>query len=317
MKKNRFKTFSVICFLILMSACQKGNISPSQAESPLGMARIVFIPPIENHPFWLAVREGMAKECQRLGFNLDYIGPDIVNQNRQIELIEIAIAAQVDGIITSAVDPERFNAVIRSSARNGIPIVLIGSDSPGSPRTVFIGIDNVKAGQRAGNMMIESSGGKALIGVVTGNMKQLSLNSRIQGFTEAISEYPEMRIVTVEESGFDQINAGKRTKEILLEHPEVNAFFGVSTNDIEGIARIILEKSNSSSFSLIGFDDVDFTIESIKNSLVYGAVVQTPGQLGILSTEVLAAVFSDGVVPESFIEIETRLITLENVNDLY
>jgi len=316
MKKKWYRILSSVCFLIFLAACKKTDIGLFSAEFP-GMTRISFIPPIENHPFWLAAREGMAKECHRLGFNLDYVGPDIVNQDRQIELIEIAIASQVDGIVTSAVDPGRFDAVIRSSVRNGIPIVLIGSDSPGSLRTVFVGIDNVDAGRKAGNLMIESSGGKALIGVVTGYSRQLSLNQRIQGFTEAISEYPEMRIVTVEESGFDQINAGKRTKEILLEHPEVNAFLGVSTNDIEGIARIISEKSNSSSFSLIGFDDVDFTIESIKNGLVYGTIVQTPGQLGILSTEALAAVFSGGEVPESFIKTETRLITLENVKDLY
>ena len=94
-------------------------------------------------------------------------------------------------------------------------------------------------------------------------------------------------------------------------------FLGVSTNDIEGIARIISEKNNSPSFSLIGFDDVDYTIESIKNGLVYGSVVQTPGHLGILSAEALAAVFSGADVLESFIETEARTVTFENVEDLY
>lgn len=303
----------LLSLLFLVGACTKNSISQSDEVSDNYRKRIVFVAPVENHPYWLTVLEGVQAVSDRSGFDLDYVGPESINQVRQIEFIETAIAARVDGIITQALDPSAFEPVIGQAARNGIPLILVESDAPDSRRTLFVGTDNYAAGVRAGKLMVEATAGRAQIGIITGVENQNSLQQRIKGFNDALIQYPEMSVIAIRWSDNDLLNAMQLTKRLLLDHPEINAFFGVSSNDIEGAAKVISERSNQSDYTLVGFDDMDFTLDSIRKNLVYGTVVQDPYQMGVIAAESLVAILEDSFVDRGFIETKFEAVRKDNL----
>jgi len=314
MKNNRIVIF---ISLFLLSACSGNQKDKSEIYDQGSTLRFSLIVPIDNHSYWDTVRDGVESALQGRNVNLDFVGPASIDQQKQIEFIETAVASKVDGIITQALDPEAFGPVIEKSAIAGIPLVLIESDAPESRRDLYVGSDNFAAGRVAGKLMEELSGGSAQIGIITGVAKQYSHQQRIDGFNYEINKHSGMKVVVVEVSNNDLLNAMRLTTEILISHPEVNSFFGVSSNDIEGVAKVISEKSNRDSFTLIGFDAMDYTIDSIRRGLVQATIKQEPFNMGVLAAEYLLKDIKERSDSDPIHYTGHIAITRDNVDDYF
>jgi len=308
----------LISFLsIFIFACSNSdNRNNSFSKDDLAY-RLTMVVPLANHQYWLKAGKGMKEASKKYGFNAQYLGSTELNIEKQIEYIEIAIAAKVDGIITQALNPSRFKSIISKASIAGIPLIIIDSNIPNSTRNYYVGTPNFTAGEVAGRAMIEATGGKAKIGIITGVKNQLNLIERIEGFKNTIKDYPDMQIVTTIISDIDFLKAIQITKKTLINYPEINAFFGASANDIQGAAKAISEKNNRNSYTLVGFDDMDYTIESIKNGLIYATVVQDPYAMGELAVELLNQIKTNTAPKEKIINTGFVLVTKENVDSYH
>jgi len=288
----------------------KSDSSDSNGEAkPL---RFTLVSPLVGHPYWVSVEDGMKAANEEFGVNTDYVGPTEINIDEQIKAIETAIASKVDGIITMALNPEAFKPVIDKAVDAGIPVVLIDTDAPDSKRNCYAGTSNKAAGFEAGKAMIEATGGKAKIGIITGAIDADNLNLRIDGFKEAIKDHPEMEIVAIEPSNTDLLIATEKAQSMLQAHPDITAFFGVSAYDVIGAAKIVEEKGLVGKITLVGFDDMPETLDYIRQGVVYAAIAQKPYQMGYLGVKLLKEIH-EGKTPESIIDTGVTVITKENV----
>jgi len=276
--------------------------------------RFTLVSPLIGHPYWVTVEDGMKAGNEQYGVDTQYVGPAEINIDEQIKAIETAIASKVDGIITMALDPQAFTPVINKAIDAGIPVVLIDTDAPDSKRDYYAGTSNFAAGQEAGKAMIEATGGKANIGIITGSINASNLNERIDGFKDAIKDSPDMKILAIEPSDTDLLKATEKAQSLLQTYPELNAFFGVSATDVQGAAKVVVEQNKVGKVKLVGFDDMDDTIKYIKEDVIYATTVQKPFEMGRLGVELLVQI-KEGKAPENkIVDTGVTMVTKENVD---
>jgi len=312
---KKYFIFALLLLFVLVVAAGCGSDVGTEASTDGDGLNFVLVSPLVGHPYWVAVEDGMIAANEELGVQTQYVGPVELNLNEQINFIETAIASQVDGIITMALDPEAFTPIIDRAVAAGIPVVLIDSDAPESERNFYAGTSNFQAGYEAGRAMAMSTGGVANIGVITGAIHAPNLIERIDGFRAAIEDYPDMVILAVEPADSDLLLGTQRAQTLLLTFPEIDAFFGVTAEAAQAAAIVAEEQDLVGNVTIVGFDDMEETLEFIRAGVIYATVVQRPFMMGFLGVELLYQ-FHAGTAPQDpIVDTGVTVVTLENVND--
>jgi ribose transport system substrate-binding protein len=293
----------------------ESDTSATAEEEPEGSAKhFMLVSPYVGHPYWNVVEEGMNAADEEFGVQTDYVGPTEINVDEQMKAIETGIATKVDGIITMALNPEVFTPVINKAVAAGIPVITIDTDAPDSNRNSYLGTDNYSAGIVAGEEMIRITDGKAQIGIVTGAIDAANLIERIDGFKEAIKDYPEMEIIAMEASNSDVLQATQKAQSMLTANPEITAFFGTSGGDILGAAKVVEEKGLVGKIKLVGFEtDLPEITDYVKQGKVDSLIMQDPYQMGYGSVKLLIDILG-GEKPESVIDSGTYIVNQENID---
>ena len=276
--------------------------------------RFTLVSPLVGHPYWVTVEDGMKAGNEQFGVDTQYVGPTEINIDEQIKYIDTAIASKVDGIITMALDPAAFAPAIKRATDAGIPVVLIDTDAPESTRDYYAGTSNYAAGFQAGLATIEATGGEAKIGIITGAINAANLIERIDGFKEAIKDYPGMEIIAMEGSDSDLLKATQIAQTMLQTYSELDTFFGVSAQDVQGAAKVVDERNRIGEIRMVGFDDMDDTIRYIKDGVIYATIVQKPFEMGRLGVELLYQI-KEGTAPaEPIVDTGVTVVTKDNVD---
>ena len=313
------KKFLALLLAVIMSlsmvACASNGAETSKGENATGPKyNFTLVSPLVGHPYWVQVEDGMKAGDEQYGVETQYVGPTEINIDEQIKAIETAIASKVDGIITMALDPTAFTPVINKAVDAGIPVITIDTDAPDSKRSYYAGTSNFAAGKSAGEAMIEVTGGKANIGIVTGAIDAANLNERIDGFKEAIKDYPDMQILAIEPSDSDLLKATEKAQSMLQTYPEMDAIFGVSATDVQGAAKVVIERDMVGKVALVGFDDMDDTLKYIRDDVIYATIVQKPFEMGRLGVELLYQI-KEGNAPEGeIVDTGVTIVTKDNVD---
>ena len=106
-----------------------------------------------DDPFWnnvwlAAKEEGAAKDVY-----VEWIGNTLNEQLPLTDLLEMAITAQVDGILVHPDGSREVNALITRAIESGIPVITVMSDAPSSGRQGFVGYNTYDLGQLYGQQV--------------------------------------------------------------------------------------------------------------------------------------------------------------------
>ncbi len=297
------------------AAFAAGGTESKGGDAKKNQLRIAFVSPFIGHPYWVTVSDGVKKASAEIGANTTETGPiGEVNIDVQIQAIETAIASKVDGILTMALNPTAFTPVINKAADAGIPVVLIDTDAPNSKRHVYLGTSNRDAGFAAGQAMVKATGGKATIGIVTGAIDADNLNLRIDGFKDAIKGQAGMKIVDLQAGNSDLLLATEKAQAMLQAHPDITAMYGTSAETAIAIGKIVQEKGLAGKVTIIGFDDLDQTLDLIRKGVVYGTAVQKNYMMGYQGIKTIADIKAGAMPSKGIIDTGVTIVTKENVD---
>ena len=113
-------------------------IHPPQVENTSGASlsgtkskkwRVIVIPKGTTHEFWKTLHAGTLKAAEELG-NVEVIwqGPQKEDDRvQQIQLVQNAIAAGVDGIVLAPLDARALVEPVEAAVAKGIPVVIFDS----------------------------------------------------------------------------------------------------------------------------------------------------------------------------------------------
>ncbi|KAB8137728.1 sugar ABC transporter substrate-binding protein [Gracilibacillus oryzae] len=240
-----------------------------------------------DHDYWRLVGEGAKDTEEHYDVYVEYEGPRRSNPDEQLELLDIAIKANPDGLIVQALNDD-FLPMINKAVREGIPVITIDTDAPDSMRSTYIGTDNYNAGRIAGETLAEDTNGNATIGIITGSFTNAHHQLRVQSFRAALAEEQNIEIVAIEESNITRVTAEEKAYQMLQEHPEIDAMYGTSALDGIGIAHAAASLNIAKDdLYVIGFDTLPENIELMKQGMIDVLIGQKPYEMGYRSIELM------------------------------
>jgi ribose transport system substrate-binding protein len=257
--------------------------SPRKADGPLKIQIITN----GISPFWDPMAVGMKKAADELGCQAEWAGPQNSEVGAQKQLVESALAKEVDGIAISCIEPEATIPIIKSILDKGIPVITFDADSPNSGRLCYIGTNNFNAGKEAGKFATEimPEGGKVM-GFV-GNISAANARERRDGFVEAIKG-SKVELVDVLDDNKDPSRARRNVEDAIAKHADLKGLLGLFSYNGPQIAQAIKgNKELRSKFKVISFDAEPVTLQELEAGNIDGTVVQKPYDFGYLSTKLL------------------------------
>jgi len=121
-----------------------------------------------NNPWRLAQTASMKAEAAKLGWQLVYTDA-AGSAAKQVADVNSMIAQGVDAIFLAPREEKPLVPAVMAAKKAGIPVFLIDRNvdaslaKPGVDYVTFIGSDFVAEGKRAGEAMVEATGGKGII----------------------------------------------------------------------------------------------------------------------------------------------------------
>ncbi|PWV98622.1 ribose transport system substrate-binding protein [Paenibacillus cellulosilyticus] len=318
--------FAALLVLFFTSVFQVQRLAQSLVISPsaeqVQQPRVVLIAQETDNPFWLEIKQGAQAAAETFELSLSYIGPSRINPEEQLRLLAKMITSKPYAIIVQGLNDPNYRALIDEAHDLGITVVTMDADEQGSKRLAYVGSDNRKAGRQLGEQVAAATGGSGQIGVLMGS-SAVNQKLRLQGFKDAIAQYPQLRIVDARTTSNSRLRAVEQTTELIQQHPAINAIVGFSALDGPGMAEAVrrLEaastaggdnealrtaaneaapiKTASSAAAikypaLYAFDLLPGTREAITQCLVSATIVQKPYEMGYEAVKLLRELTSAG-----------------------
>lgn len=172
-----------------------------------------------------------------------------------LECIDHFLENGVRGFAISASNEPEIRERINELHENGVPVITLNSDAPGSARLCFIGMDNYRAGQTAAGLMrmLLPAGGKVF--PLAGHLNNAAHNNRLTGFLDTLTaEHADDMIRLPFQPCFDRDDfAYEITQHILAANPDLAGVY-VAANGQLGVCNAIHDAGLTGKVRVIAFD---------------------------------------------------------------
>lgn len=276
---NLKRLLGVLTLLLLMAS------SPVIAQSE-GFT-IGFVPGISTNPFYIAMQHGASQATNELGVELIWQGAPEWDVAKQTAIVNSLVARQVDALILSPTDAEAMKAPLQQAVAAGIVVITTDTDinDPNAEvRLTNIASDNYQGGVVAGEALAEAIGHKGKVAIMSALQGVTTNEQRMQGFKDAVANYPDIEIVSTQYSNEDQATASQQMQSILIAHPDLAGAFAIDTPTSHG-AALGKQAARASDLILVGFDAQPVEIEDVQQGLTNMLVAQAPYAMGYVGVQ--------------------------------
>jgi ribose transport system substrate-binding protein len=231
--------------------------------------------------FWKVVKMGALAAGKEFGVQVNFEGPgDERDIDGQIAMVDEAILAKADAIVLAASDYTKLVPVTETAVAAKIPVVVIDSDVNTSKTKSFIGTDNVDAGRKLGETLVDKVGPECSIAVMGFVQGAATNDQREEGLMDVVGKRPGIRVVTTEYCNSVEDRAQALTQDILREHPDIDAIVCLNAYGAVGTGRAIAGLGLSGKVKIIGFDSTPEETNFLDKGVIQALVVQNPYSMG-------------------------------------
>lgn len=307
---------ALLVLLVALVSCSKqggGGERPHVAFVTNGIAS-----------FWTIANAGVRAAAAEFDVEAEFETPanGIVDQKR---IVEELLTLGVDGIAISLIDGvNQAGLVDEACARTNV--ITHDSDSPGSKRLCYVGMDNYAAGRECGLLLKEAmpEGGKVMLFV--GRLEQDNARLRRQGIVDELLDRAPDRtrfdppgtvlsgerysILDTRTDQFDDSRAKANAEDALALHPDLGAMVGLFAYNTPACLGALQTAGRLGDVTVVGFDEDDRTLQGILDGHVHGTVTQQPYRYGYESIRILAALArgEDAVPDGGFVDVPPRVV---------
>lgn len=257
-----------------------------------------------TNPFWVALRDGAQAEGKELGVDHAVEGgaseTDAAGQNAKISTL---VNQGYSCFAAASVNSTNVITPLLAASRKGHPIISL--DTPINPDaakkaglelTAFIGSNNVKVGETAGEYMLELTGGKGKVLLLEGTPGAIPGIDRINGFSKAIEG--KLEVAQKTPANFEK-NKGLQVAEAMLKaHPDVVGIYAANDLMALGAAQAVQNAGKKGKIHVIGNDGIKESLEAVASGRLAGTVSQYPYVMGVMAIDACQALANGTEVPE-------------------
>jgi ribose transport system substrate-binding protein len=266
-------------------------------------AQEIYIPLVSKgfqHQFWQAVKSGAEQAAKDLKVKVTFEGPETEAMvDKQIDMLSAALAKKPQAIGFAALDSQAAIPLLKKAQAAKIPVVAfdsgVDSDIPVTTTTT----DNKAAAALAADKMAELIGKSGEVALVVHDQTSRTGVDRRDGFVNRIkSTYPNIKIVSVQYGGGDQLKSTEITKSILQASPNLKGIFGANEGSAIGVVNGVKEMKRNGKVVIIGYDSGKQQKNAIIDGSMAGAITQNPVGMGYKTVEMAVKAIKGEKLPK-------------------
>jgi ribose transport system substrate-binding protein len=230
--------------------------------------------------FWQTMLAGARKAGQDYGLKVGLFGPTSeTDVNQQVQLVENSISRGVDAIVLAPNSSDALNSAIKR-ARDADIRVIVADTSVTTETEGFIGTDNEKAGQQAGERMCKllkeqgKSSGDVLIESSVAGIQ--TLKDRDAGFRQGMRACPGIRVGSPRFNNNDLNSAASQVNDVITANRNLVGIFADNNTSGVGAARAIQDNNAAGRIPVVAFDTDPQENAALNAGTIKALVVQNP-----------------------------------------
>lgn len=311
LRKTLIQTIALVTAALTMMAfagCEGSDLS-GVTKTPL----IKVIVKNSNYDYWSVVKLGAEAAGKEFGVNVEYEGPtDERDIEGQIKMVQEAIDQNADAIVLAASDYLKLVDVVEKAASVNIPVIIIDSELKSDMVKSFIGTDNVIAGNKLGEALVQKVGEKCSIGIMNFVKGAGSAVQREQGLLETLGKHKDIKILDKEYCSSSESLAQQLTEKIIKENPDIDAMVCLNANATVGTSAAIEKLGLTGKVKVIGFDSIPEEVSYMEKGTIQALVIQKPFNMGYQGVKYAYEALQGRNIP-SRIDTGSTVIDMDNM----
>lgn len=296
---------------------------PNKAASALARhhsLRIAAITPKNPGFFYCYIRDGFDDailDVRDYGVHVESFLCNSLRFEDQVGILENLDVSRYDGVVLNA-GSDDLTPYINRIVDAGVPVVTFNSDAVSSKRLFFVGEDPNKSGHLAGDMMgrLLHNGGR--VAILSSFFHPGAAIDRINGFCDALRQYPNIDIVGQWQYRDDEDTAYEFCRQLLAQYPDIDGIFSNSATGSVATGRYMEEfySQKNKRPLLIGYDVSDAVERYLKRGLFDMVIDQQPRRQSYYAIIFLFKYLTEQWTPDtSNLEICVNMVMRYNAED--
>lgn len=329
--KKRIMIISIIClaFFAVLTITnymleEKLHIRENgEADTTEYQGHIAMINVDSDDELWTSLYKGARTAGKKQGIYFENFGQSFAKDYSAAELLEMAVAAKVDGVIVRPDGGEGLAEQIRIANEEGIPVMTILADIPDSERIGFVSGNDYTIGEMYGNQIVEE---------VEKRWENLNRDVRISLLVDSGGEEPvpnlvysgihnattnvsdKMELATSVTGGTGEFESEETVRDLLLGEDPPDVFVCLSSVDTISAYQSVVDYNRVGQTSIIGYYSSEDTLEGIQKGLIKSSIVIDAEKLGQTAAEGMCEyLYTDSV--SEYLTVMPTLLTKDNVDD--
>lgn len=278
----------------------------------------VFIADSEENIFWEKVYEEAKAYAKEENVYLEWEGSSITTDYSKTELLKIAVASQVDGIILEGDGSAEIQEAIDKAVDQGIPVVTVMTDSYDSKRQSFIGIGNHNLGREYGRQIIRiaNKNTKDALILMDTSMESSGKNLVYNGIRETLDNegnHLGLELKTMVLNQDSPFGKEEAIREIFLNKEELpEIIICLNEKDTISTYQAAVDYNLVGEIKILGYSDADTILNGISRNVIAAAIAVDAKQVGDYCVKALDEYIETGHVND-FFTMDVDAITPNNV----
>jgi len=268
----------------LLALCALAGRPATAAPAPKDQLYIE-VSALGNLDYFYDHKMGMEMVGKELGVKTEYVGPAEYDMNAMVAAFEQAIAKKPSGLVVVGFEPS-LNAIVDKAVSQGIPVVTVDADLPGSKRMAFVGTGNFNAGVVGGTKLANLVGGKGKVAIML-KPGQSNLEERVAGYKTALGKFKDIQIVQLVDTQSDPGVAAQAAAALLQKFPDLAGIACVEAAGGSGAATAVREAKKVGQVKIVAMDRGNEVLDGIKEGVISASVAQQTALMPYYAVQIM------------------------------
>ena len=235
------------------------------------------------------------------------------SDEKQIEQIHQFVNEGIDLLIVAPNQVATVSPAIDEVFDKGIPVIVFDRKTNSQKYTAYIGADNFEMGRLMGEYIATQLKGKGRVLEIMGLKGSSPAIERHNGFEEAISNYPDIKIVASLQGDWTEESAIKAIKDYKGDLSNIDFVFGQNDRMAVGASKVLLTSSSPRFCGIDGLPGEGNGLACVRDSILDASYIYPTHGDEVLQ---LAMNILQGKPYEKENPLMASLVTRDNANVL-
>ena len=246
------------------------------------------------------------------------------------ELMKIAVASGVDGIILYADESSELRDLIDEAYEENIPVVTLFNDYNLSKRLSFVGISNYNLGKEYGNLIIDMLSDYSLkkdvvkVSVlVDANAEDPGQNVLYLAISETLEKdyinhpysHKQVEVSVYPVDSTNSFSVEESVRNLLMDQENGTPDIVVCLNEIEttSMYQAVVDYNEVGSVNILGFYDSPSILKGIERNVIYATISVDVDEIGSTCIDALTEYYELGNTSE-YSTADIKVVTKDKLD---